>query len=95
MYTYRRILAHPLRFELSSHGFGGQDNTVILKVHKIRVLFTEKLAKNVAILRLTEVIAFDELRLVRALSNPAFSSSSPTLLAEVAGVDPARLLTKT
>ena len=57
MYTYRRVLAHPLRFELRSHGFGGQDNTVILKVHKIRVYssYQRKTRKNVTVLRLTEV----------------------------------------
>lgn len=51
--------------------------TVILKVHKIRVLFTEKTRKNVAILRLTEVIALMSADLCALSQTPPSLPSSP------------------
>ncbi len=49
MYTYCRVLAHPLRFKLRSHGFGGQDNNRYTKGAQntsFILLTNEKLAKT-------------------------------------------------
>ena len=49
MYTYRRVLAHPLRFELRSHGFGNQDNnryTKGVQDTSFILLTNEKLVKT-------------------------------------------------
>lgn len=74
--------------------------TVILKVHKIRVLFTEKTRKNVAILRLTEVIALMSADLCALSQTPPSLPSSPPyegicgIMAANAGAAPTQIGSK-
>ena len=77
MYTYRRVLAHPLRFELRSRGFGDQDNNRYTKGAQNTRFIHRKTRQNVAILRLTEVTALMSNDLCARSQTPPSHPSSP------------------